>query len=121
MQPGARPNIRPWLIIELSEAIDGSSAREHSRLHAAQVIVATGGKQILCNALMATLNAVREVFIPAHMGSIPKWCALRRTPVRSDAVENQFKLHRPIEGRARRNQWFIFNRSNTTGAAYTHD
>ena len=40
-------------------------ARERARLQAAQVTVGTGGKQVLFNALMATVNPGDEVIIPA--------------------------------------------------------
>ena len=41
-----------------------------------QIIIATGGKQVLYNALMATLNLGVEVIIPApYWGQLSRaWC-----------------------------------------------
>ncbi len=51
---------------ELKEAICEKFRRENGLEYApAQVTVGTGGKQILYNALMATLNSGDEVIIPA--------------------------------------------------------
>ncbi len=54
-------------------------ARERTRLRPEQTIVGTGGKQILFNAFMATLNPGDEAIIPPRTGSaIPRWSCLRR-------------------------------------------
>ncbi|MFA5582061.1 MAG: aminotransferase class I/II-fold pyridoxal phosphate-dependent enzyme, partial [Paracoccaceae bacterium] len=51
---------------ELKAAICGKFARDNGLSYTpAQVSVASGGKQILYNALMATLNPGDEVIIPA--------------------------------------------------------
>ncbi|MDH5798764.1 MAG: aminotransferase class I/II-fold pyridoxal phosphate-dependent enzyme, partial [Paracoccaceae bacterium] len=53
-------------IPELKQAICAKFARENGLSYTpSQVSVATGGKQILYNALMATLNPGDEVVIPA--------------------------------------------------------
>ena len=60
-----------------------------------QTIVGTGGKQILFNAFMATLNAGDEVVIPApYWVSYPEMVSIcGGTPVFVDTtIENGFKL-----------------------------
>ena len=115
-------------IIELREAIARKFKRENNLDYTAnQVIVGTGGKQILFNAFMATLNAGDEVVVPApYWVSYPEMVALcGGTPVYvPTTIENQFKL-RPADLEAAitpKTKWLIFNSpSNPTGAAYTHD
>src|SRR5687768_4433245 len=65
-------------IIELREAIARKFKRENNLDYTAnQVIVGTGGKQILFNAFMATLNAGDEVVVPApYWVSYPEMVAL---------------------------------------------
>jgi aspartate aminotransferase len=115
-------------IVELREAIAKKFKRENNLDYTAnQVIVGTGGKQILFNALMATLNPGDEVVIPApYWVSYPEMVALcGGTPVFvPTTIENNFKLQ-PADLDAAitpKTKWFIFNSpSNPTGAAYTHD
>src|SRR3954465_8726059 len=53
-------------IPELKEAIIAKFQRENGVVYKAnQIIVGTGGKQVLYNALMATINPGDEVIIPA--------------------------------------------------------
>ncbi|MCU0817671.1 MAG: pyridoxal phosphate-dependent aminotransferase, partial [Cypionkella sp.] len=92
-----------------------------------QITVGTGGKQILYNALMATLNPGDEVIIPApYWVSYPDMVLLAGgTPVPVVAgIETNFKLT-PAQLEAAitpRTKWFIFNSpSNPTGAGYTRD
>jgi len=114
-------------IIELREAIARKFKRENNLDYTAnQVIVGTGGKQILFNALMATLNPGDEVIIPApYWVSYPEMVALcGGTPVFvGTTIDNQFKLQPADLEKAitPKTKWFIFNSpSNPTGAAYTH-
>jgi hypothetical protein len=83
-------------IPELREAIAKKFKRENNLDYtAAQTIVGTGGKQILFNAFMATLNPGDEVVIPApYWVSYPEMVALcGGTPVIvSTKQENNFKL-----------------------------
>ncbi|MGX1256593.1 aspartate/methionine/tyrosine aminotransferase [Sinorhizobium fredii] len=83
-------------IPELREAIAKKFKRENNLDYtAAQTIVGTGGKQILFNAFMATLNSGDEVVIPApYWVSYPEMVALcGGTPVFvSTKQENNFKL-----------------------------
>ncbi|WP_208434889.1 aminotransferase class I/II-fold pyridoxal phosphate-dependent enzyme, partial [Bartonella taylorii] len=92
-----------------------------------QIIVGTGGKQILFNALMATLNKGDEVIIPSpYWVSYPEMVALNDgTPVFLETkAEFSYKLQ-PQELEAAitpKTKWFIFNSpSNPSGAAYTHN
>lgn len=71
-------------IPELRQAISAKFKRENSLLYQPeQIIVGTGGKQILFNALMATLNKGDEVIIPSpYWVSYPEMVALNDgTPV----------------------------------------
>ncbi len=91
----------------------------------AQVTVGTGGKQILYNALMATLNPGDEVIIPApYWVSYPDMVLMAGgTPVPVAAgIDSGFKLTaEALEATITpRTKWFIFNSpSNPTGAGYT--
>jgi len=115
-------------IIELREAIAKKYKRENNLDYTAnQVIVGTGGKQILFNAFMATLNPGDEVVIPApYWVSYPEMVALcGGTPVFvPTTIENKFKLQ-PADLEAAitpKTKWFMFNSpSNPSGAAYTRD
>ena len=113
-------------IPELKAAICAKFLREnHLTYTPAQVSVGTGGKQILYNALMATLNPGDEVIIPApYWVSYPDMVMLAGgTPVPVVAgIDTDFKLT-PAQLEAAitpRTKWFIFNSpSNPTGAGYT--
>lgn len=115
-------------IPELKAAICNKFLRENGLTYTpAQVTVGTGGKQILYNALMATLNPGDEVIIPApYWVSYPDMVLLAGgTPVPVVAgIETQFKLT-PAQLEAAitpRTKWFIFNSpSNPTGAGYTRE
>src|SRR5690606_30537253 len=90
-----------------------------------QTIVGTGGKQILFNALMATLNPGDEVVIPApYWVSYPEMVALcGGTPAFAETtIDNGFKLTAAALDKAitPKTKWLIFNSpSNPSGAAYT--
>ncbi|MFZ1512406.1 MAG: pyridoxal phosphate-dependent aminotransferase, partial [Tabrizicola sp.] len=113
-------------IPELKAAICSKFLRENGLTYTpAQISVGTGGKQILYNALMATLNPGDEVIIPApYWVSYPDMVLLAGgTPVPVVAgIETEFKLT-PAQLEAAitpRTKWFIFNSpSNPTGAGYT--
>ncbi len=111
---------------ELKKAICAKFARENGLTYAPnQISVGTGGKQILYNALMATLNPGDEVIIPApYWVSYPDMVLLAGgTPVTVAAgIDTQFKLTpAALEAAITPNtKWFIFNSpSNPTGAGYT--
>src|SRR5881392_844370 len=90
-----------------------------------QIIVGTGGKQVLFNALMATLNPGDEVIIPApYWVSYPDIVLLAGgTPVIVETkIEHGFKMKPEALERAitPQTKWLIFNSpSNPTGAAYS--
>ncbi len=113
-------------IPELKKAICDKFARENGLTYTpAQITVGTGGKQVLYNALMATLNPGDEVIVPApYWVSYPDMVLLAGgTPVTiTCGIESSFKLT-PAQLEAAitpRTKWLIFNSpSNPTGAAYT--
>jgi len=113
---------------ELKQAVCDKFARENGLSYTTkQISVGTGGKQILYNALMATLNPGDEVVIPApYWVSYPDMVLLAGgTPVPVETtLENRFKLT-PEQLEAAitpRTKWFIFNSpSNPTGAGYTRE
>jgi len=115
-------------IPELKQAICAKFKRDNGLDYTpAQVSVGSGGKQILYNALMATLNPGDEVIIPApYWVSYPDMVLLAGgEPVTVPAsAENAYKLT-PEQLEAAitpRTKWFIFNSpSNPTGAGYTWD
>jgi aspartate aminotransferase len=110
----------------LREAISAKFKRENGLDYApGQIIVSTGGKQVLFNALMATLDPGDEVLIPApYWVTYPDIVALAEaTPVAvACPAEHGFKL-RPADLEAAitpRTKWLILNSpSNPSGAAYT--
>jgi aspartate aminotransferase len=112
-------------IAELKAAICAKFARENGLEYApAQISVATGGKQILYNALMATLNPGDEVVIPApYWVSYPDMVLLAGgTPVIAPtSIATGFRLTpEALEAAITpRTKWLIFNSpSNPTGAGY---
>jgi len=114
-------------IPQLREAIVKKFKRENNLDYAPnQVIVGTGGKQILYNAFVATMNPGDEVIIPApYWVSYPEMVALNGgEPVIVDTtIENNFKLTAADLEKAitPKTKWLIFNSpSNPSGAAYTH-
>src|SRR5882672_2299347 len=113
-------------IPELKAAIASKFKRENGLDYKpSQIIVGTGGKQVLFNALMATLNPGDEVIIPApYWVSYPDIVLLAgATPVVVQArLEDGFKMKPEALEKAitRNTKWLIFNSpSNPTGAAYT--
>ena len=113
-------------IPELKRAICQKFDRENGLVYQpSQVTVGTGGKQVLYNALMATLNPGDEVIIPApYWVSYPDMALLAGgQPVFVAAgPEAGFKIT-PEQLEAAitpRTKWLIFNSpSNPTGAGYT--
>lgn len=115
-------------IPELKEAICAKFKRENGLdYEPSQAFVAPGGKPILYNAMVATLNPGDEVVIPAPFWvSYPDIVLLAGgTPVIVDTTfENSFKLTAEALETAitPKTKWFVFNSpSNPTGAAYSHD
>jgi aspartate aminotransferase len=113
-------------IIELKEAAVRKFKRENGLDYkTSQITVGTGGKQVLYNALVATLNPGDEVIIPApYWVSYPDMVLLAGgEPVAVTAsFESGFKIKPEQLERAitPKTKWLIFNSpSNPTGAAYT--
>ncbi len=115
-------------IPDLKKAICAKFKRDNGLDYTpAQVTVGTGGKQVLYNALMATLNPGDEVVIPApYWVSYPDMVLLAGgEPVIAEATaETAYKLTpEALEAAITpKTKWLIFNSpSNPTGAGYTWD
>jgi aspartate aminotransferase len=111
---------------ELKEAVAAKFKRENGLTYkTSQITVGAGGKQVLYNAFMATLNPGDEVIIPApYWVSYPDMVLLAGgKPVEVVAgMETGFKIKPEALERAitPRTKWFLLNSpSNPTGAAYT--
>jgi aspartate aminotransferase len=115
-------------IPELKAAICAKFARENGLTYKpSQVSVGVGGKQVLYNALLATLNPGDEVIIPApYWVSYPDIVMLGGgTPVFVDTtIATNFKVT-PAALEAAitpKTKWLIFNSpSNPSGAAYSRE
>lgn len=115
-------------IVPLREAIAKKFKRENDLDYKpAQTIVGTGGKQVIYNALLATLNPGDEVIIPRpYWVSYPEMVGLcGGTPVFVDTtMDDNFKLQaEPLERAITpKTKWIILNSpSNPSGAAYSRD
>ena len=115
-------------IPELKEAVAAKFKRDNGLdVAAADCFVSSGGKQIIFNALMATLNPGDEVVIP-----VPYWVSYPEIVRLCDAnpvfavadASTGFKLRPDVLEAAitPKTKWLILNTpSNPTGAAYTRD
>jgi aspartate aminotransferase len=111
---------------ELKAAIVRKFERENGlRYKPSQISVGTGGKQVIYNALLATLNPGDEVVIPA-----PCWVSYADIVLLADArpvfpetrLEDGYKLKPEVLEAVitPKTKWLIFNSpSNPTGAAYS--
>lgn len=112
-------------IPELKSAIAAKFKRENGLEYASnEITVGTGGKQVLFNALAATLNPGDEVVIPTpYWVSYPDMTLLAGgEPVILDSDPNSFKVSPEALAAAitPKTKWVIFNSpSNPSGAAYT--
>ena len=113
-------------IPELKQAICDKLKRDNGLDYKpSQVSVGTGGKQVLFNALLATINPGDEVIIPApYWVSYPDIVLLAGgKPVIVEATaEDGFKLSPEVLEAAitDKTKWLIFNSpSNPSGAAYS--
>ncbi len=112
-------------IPELKAAIVEKFKRENGLTYeTSQITVGTGGKQVLYNALIATLNPGDEVIIPTpYWVSYPDMVLLAGgEPVIVEADKSTFKITPEALDAAitSRTKWLIFNSpSNPSGAAYT--
>src|SRR3954453_23677531 len=113
-------------IPELKAAVARKFKRENGLDYKpSQIIVGTGGKQVLYNAFMATLNPGDEVIIPApYWVSYPDMVLLAggepvevKTTVASGYKLGAATLEKAITPKTK---WLLLNSpSNPTGAAYT--
>ena len=113
-------------IAELKDAIAKKFKRENELTYkTSQITVGTGGKQVLYNAFMVTLNPGDEVIIPAPFWvSYPDMVLLAGgTPVTVECkMESGFKMTAAQLEKAitPKTKWVLLNSpSNPTGAAYT--
>jgi len=113
---------------ELKAAVVAKFRRENGLDYRTdEISVGTGGKQIIYNALMATLDPGDEVIIPApYWVSYPDMALLASgTPVPVRCPEQTgFKLRAEDleEAITPRTKWLILNSpNNPSGAAYTRD
>jgi len=113
---------------ELKAAVAAKFARENGIAYGTdEITVAAGGKHVIYNALMATLDAGDEVVIPApYWVSYPDMTLLAGgVPVTVTCPEQTgFKLRAEDldEAITPRTKWVILNSpSNPSGAAYTAD
>ncbi len=111
---------------ELKQAVAAKFKRDNGLDYKpSQITVSAGGKQVLYNAFMATMNPGDEVIIPAPFWvSYPDMVLLAGgTPVEVVCtMENGFKLKPEQLEKAitPKTKWFLLNSpSNPTGAAYT--
>jgi aspartate aminotransferase len=113
---------------DLKKAIAGKFKRDNGLDYKPeQIIVSCGGKHVIYNALMATLDPGDEVIVPApYWVSYPDMVILAEgTPVIAvGREEDGFKL-RPETLEATitpKTKWLMFNSpSNPTGATYTRE
>ncbi|WP_293452483.1 pyridoxal phosphate-dependent aminotransferase [Planktotalea sp.] len=115
-------------IIELKQAICAKLLRDNELTYVPnQVSIGTGGKQILYNALMATLNPGDEVVIAApYWVSYPDMVLLAggEPVVATASSQTNYKLTADqLEAAITpKTKWFIFNSpSNPTGAGYDRE
>jgi aspartate aminotransferase len=112
----------------LREAIIRKFKREnHLDYQVGQIIVSTGGKQVIANALLATVDPGDEVIIPApYWVSYPELvqlCGGTPVAVMTDVADG-FKMRAEALEAAitPRTKWLIMNSPcNPSGAVYTYD
>tara|TARA_Y100001960_G_scaffold315403_1_gene380878 strand:+ start:10 stop:1197 length:1188 start_codon:yes stop_codon:yes gene_type:complete len=110
----------------LKKAIKEKFSRENNLTYGLdQISVGTGGKQILYNAFMATLNPGDEVIIPApYWVSYPDMVLLAggKPKIVKCSEKNEFKITSAELKKAinKKTKWLIINSpSNPTGSCYT--
>ncbi len=115
-------------IPELREAICEKLSRENGLKYAPdEVVVGTGGKQVIFNALVATMDPEDEVIIPApYWVSYPDMTLLAGgTPVEvATDPGNEFRMTpEQLESAiTRKTKWLIVNNPcNPSGAVYSSD
>ena len=111
---------------KLKKAIQGKFTRENNLSYELdQISVGTGGKQVLYNVFMATLNPGDEVIIPApYWVSYPDMVLLAggKPKIVKCSEKNEFKITPDELKKAigKKTKWLIINSpSNPTGSCYT--
>ncbi len=111
----------------LKEAIKAKFKRENNiDYDLDEIIVSTGGKQVIYNLFMASLNTGDEVIIPApYWVSYPDMVSLAEgTPVFANCgIESNFKLSGVALEQliTPKTKWLVINSpSNPTGASYSY-
>ena len=111
---------------KLKKAIQGKFSRENNLSYDLdQISVGTGGKQVLYNVFMATLNPGDEVIIPApYWVSYPDMVLLAggKPKIVKCSEKNEFKITPKELKKAigKKTKWLIINSpSNPTGSCYT--
>jgi len=128
MNEGKTKYAPPAGVFELREAACRKFKRENNLTYTPdQICIGTGGKQIIFNAMFATLSPGDEVIVPA-----PYWVSYTDIAVMAEGVpvivqgteENDFKITAAQLDAAitPKTKWFVLNSpSNPTGAAYSKD
>ena len=113
---------------KLKKAIQGKFTRENNLYYELdQISVGTGGKQVLYNVFMATLNPGDEVIIPApYWVSYPDMVLLAggKPKIVKCSEKNEFKITPDELKKAigKKTKWLIINSpSNPTGSCYTRN
>ena len=111
---------------KLKKVIQGKFTRENNLSYELdQISVGTGGKQVLYNVFMATLNPGDEVIIPApYWVSYPDMVLLAggKPKIVKCSEKNEFKITPDELKKAigKKTKWLIINSpSNPTGSCYT--
>ena len=109
----------------LREAVAAKFRRENGLpVTWADTLVCSGGKQVIYNALAATLNEGDEVIVPApYWVSYPEMVQLCGGETRIVTCDAEFKLTPALLAAAitPHTRWLILNSpSNPTGAVYSH-
>ena len=113
---------------KLKKAIQGKFTRENNLSYELdQISVGTGGKQVLYNVFMATLNPGDEVIIPApYWVSYPDMVLLAggKPKIVKCSEKNEFKITPDELKKAigKKTKWLVINSpSNPTGSCYTRN
>jgi aspartate aminotransferase len=112
----------------LKKAVIEKFKRENSlEYKASEIVVSTGAKQVIYNALVASINPTDEVIIPApYWVSYPDMVLLAggKPVIVESSAENNFKITPEALEKAitKNTKWLILNSpSNPTGACYNKD
>ncbi|MDQ8732353.1 pyridoxal phosphate-dependent aminotransferase [Bradyrhizobium sp. LHD-71] len=115
-------------IPELRQAIVRKFKRDNGLDYdTSQIIVSTGGKQVIANAMLATVDPGDEVIVPApYWVSYPELvllCGGAPVAVTTDAMDGYKLRPEALEAAITpRTKWLILNSpSNPSGAAYSRD